>query len=72
MADYLKQSWHYSNMSPVDTIVTWVESFAQFSKNTGNPPDTHTFCQEPEWADVVQWCLARSPSSSIPLSLYPS
>lgn len=61
MADYLKQSWCHSTLSPVDTIVTWVESFAQFSKNIGTTLDTNTLCQDPAWVDAVQWCLSQGP-----------
>ncbi|MGK7890011.1 MAG: glycosyltransferase family 2 protein [Leptolyngbyaceae cyanobacterium] len=57
MVDYLKQSWHYSHRPPVDSIITWVEAFAEFSRQWGQPLDTPQLCNSPEWQGLTQWCV---------------
>lgn len=60
MVHYLKQAWQYSNHPPIDTLVIWIESFAQFSKSWGTLLDTEALCESPAWTDLTQWCIAQS------------
>lgn len=57
MVDYLKQAWHHSPHPPVDTIIAWVEGFAEFSRRWGNSLETHQLCHSPEWQELMRWCL---------------
>ena len=60
MVEYLKKAWQYSNHPPVDTLVIWIESFAQFSKNWGTTLETEALCQSSAWTELTQWCLAQA------------
>ena len=60
MVTYLRQAWELSPYAPVDTIVSWVESFAQFSRHWGAVLDTHALCQSQEWTELTRWCLGSS------------
>ncbi|MEB3229875.1 MAG: hypothetical protein VKJ64_02610, partial [Leptolyngbyaceae bacterium] len=57
MVDYLKQAWHHSPHPPVDTIIAWVEGFAEFSRRWGNALEPHQLCHSPEWQELMGWCL---------------
>ena len=60
MIQYLKQAWQYSTHSPIDTLIIWIESFAQFSKNWGTVLDTESFCTSPAWTELTQWCMSQT------------
>lgn len=62
MADYLKQSWPLRAHAPVETLVSWAESFAAFSKNWGVGMDVDALCCLPEWQALVTWCFTNSES----------
>ena len=59
MVQYLKESWQYSHHPPVDTLIVWIESFAQFSKNWGASLDTEALCESPAWTELTQWCMTQ-------------
>ncbi|NEQ96326.1 MAG: glycosyltransferase [Cyanothece sp. SIO2G6] len=71
MVIYLQQTWYNSPHPPVDTIITWVESFAEFARSWGEPLDTERLCGSPEWQALMQWCMATAsrPSRGIETSL---
>jgi glycosyltransferase involved in cell wall biosynthesis len=57
MVDYLKQSWHYTPFSPLETTINWLESFAVFSCNWGIKFDIHALTKSVEWQDLVKWVI---------------
>lgn len=59
MVKYLKQAWDYSHYPPIDTLIIWIESFAQFSKSWGSVLDTDTLCQSSAWTELTDWCMAQ-------------
>ena len=55
--EYLKQAWEYRPNTGVETIVTWVESFAEFARNWGVDFDVTTLTNSAEWQYLVQWII---------------
>ena len=55
--EYLQQAWKYRANSGVETIVTWIESFSEFSRNWGVKFDVSELTSSPEWQQLVQWIL---------------
>ena len=54
---YLKQAWRYRSNSGIETIVTWVESFAEFSRNWGVQFNVSSLTSSREWQELVQWII---------------
>ena len=63
MVQYLKQAWQYSTHPPIDTLIIWIESFAQFSKNWGTVLNTEALCKSAAWTELTQWCMAQTQRS---------
>ena len=59
MADYLRQSWHYSPYLPTEALAHWIESFDSFSLNAGNPIDMNTLLASSDWQRLVRWLLQQ-------------
>jgi glycosyltransferase involved in cell wall biosynthesis len=55
MVQFLQQSWNYSPYLPVETVVHWVESFAEFSRDVGEGFDRDRLTQLPEWEGLIRW-----------------
>lgn len=55
--EYLKQAWEYRPHTGVETIVTWVESFAEFACNWGVKFDVSDLTNSAEWQQLVQWII---------------
>ncbi len=60
MVQYLQQAWRYKPYLPVETMVNWAESFAEFSQNWGANLDADSLGKSPEWQQLVQWVIAQS------------
>jgi glycosyltransferase involved in cell wall biosynthesis len=58
--DYLRKSWKYSSTSPIETVINWTESFAEFSRNEGEILDTDALTKLPEWQELVQWAIMNA------------
>ncbi len=54
---YLKQAWSYRYNSGTEAIVTWVESFAEFSRNWGVQFNVSSLTSSREWQELVQWII---------------
>ena len=57
MVEYLKQAWYYTPFSPLETVINWTESFAEFAHNWGVNFDPNLLTQSPEWQYLVQWVI---------------
>lgn len=51
---YLKQAWEYRSNSGVEAIVTWIESFAEFSRNWGVEFNVNSLTDSEEWQQLVK------------------
>lgn len=60
MVHYLKQSWQYSPFLPIETVINWVESFAQYSANLQQDLDANELGQSPEWQELMQWVMTET------------
>ncbi|AFY80265.1 hypothetical protein [Oscillatoria acuminata] len=57
MVQFLQKSWNYSPYLPVETVVHWVESFAEFSRDVGEGFDRDRLTQLPEWEGLIRWAI---------------
>ncbi|MEL6440749.1 MAG: glycosyltransferase [Cyanobacteria bacterium J06621_8] len=57
MKQYLQKAWAYRPHSVIDTLVTWIESFAEFARSWGVEFQSHKLTRSPEWQELLQWML---------------
>ena len=57
MAEYLQQAWKYTPYLPVETVVWWVESFAEFSRSWGKNFDSEYLANLPAWQELLAWVI---------------
>ena len=55
--NYLKQAWKYRPDSGTMTLVNWIESFSEFSRNWGVKFNVTSLTSSQEWQDLVKWVL---------------
>lgn len=55
--EYLKRAWNYRSASAVKTIINWIESFAEFSRNWGVKFDVNELTNSDEWQQLIQWII---------------
>ena len=58
MTNYLQKSLNYSPYLPIETIIHWVESFAEFSSQWGENLDIESLTSRPEWQQLTQRVVA--------------
>jgi glycosyltransferase involved in cell wall biosynthesis len=58
--EYLQQAWNYRFNSGVETLITWVESFADFAHNWGVQFDASSLTSSPEWQELTKLLLSDS------------
>ena len=58
--EYLKQAWLYRPNSGMETIISWIESFAEFSRNWGVKFDAHSLTSTDEWQQLVRWSIENT------------
>lgn len=63
MVAYLKKAWQRRPAPMIDTLISWAESFAAFSKQWGSEFDMNQLCGSPEWQHLTQWIL-QQPSTT--------
>ena len=61
--NYLKQAWYYRPNSGIETLVNWIESFAEFSRNWGVKFDANSLTSSKEWRKLVEWSIDMSNQS---------
>ena len=59
MVDFLQHSWNYTPYLPVETIVNWVESFAEFSQDAGDELDADMLGKSTEWQQLMRWAIGN-------------
>ncbi|MBE9045903.1 glycosyltransferase [Pleurocapsales cyanobacterium LEGE 10410] len=57
--EYLKQAWKYRSNSGIETLITWVESFAEFAHNWGVKFKANDLTSSKEWQELVQWMFQQ-------------
>lgn len=65
MTKYLERSLDYTPLSKVDTVLHWIQSFAQLSTSLSQELDYNSLIQADEWQQVIQKLALRefSPKS---------
>ncbi|BAZ45668.1 glycosyl transferase family protein [Chondrocystis sp. NIES-4102] len=58
--EYLKLAWNYRPNSGMETIVNWIESFAEFSHNWGVAFNVSNLVASDEWQELVQWMIQKT------------
>ena len=58
MRDYLDQSYSYSSKYPTETVLSWIESFKNYSAEYGNKFDVSALIDSSEWQTLLKKCLA--------------
>ena len=61
--NYLKQAWNYRPDSGMETLVNWIESFAEFSRNWGVKFNVSSLTKSEEWQHLVQWLIQQTATS---------
>ncbi len=59
MVDYLKQSWQYTPLSPMETVINWAESFVEYSASLQQDLDVDRLGTSPEWQQLMQWVMTK-------------
>ena len=57
--NYLKQAWNYRPHSGMETLINWIESFDEFSRNWGVDFKVSSLTSSPEWQQLVKWLIER-------------
>lgn len=55
--EYLRQAWNYRFNSGTETLITWIESFADFAHNWGVEFDAISLTSSPEWQELTKLLL---------------
>jgi len=55
--EYLQKSWNYRSTSALETVINWIESFAEFSRNWGIKFDVNDLTKSDEWKQLIQWVI---------------
>lgn len=59
MVSFLQQSWYYSHYWPVQTVINWAESFAEFYQEIKQDFNVETLVKIPEWKELIQWIYQK-------------
>lgn len=57
---HLQQAWQYRHNSGIETLIVWVESFAEFARNWGVELSVNDLTSSQEWQDLVRWIISQS------------
>ncbi|WP_019509004.1 glycosyltransferase [Pleurocapsa sp. PCC 7319] len=55
--EYLQQAWEYRPHSGMETVINWIESFAEFARNWGVEFDVNNLTSSEEWQELIQWII---------------
>ena len=58
MSNYLYESYGYSSKYPTETILSWIESFKNYSAEYGDKLDVAALSSANEWRTLLKKCLA--------------
>ena len=59
MVEYLQKSWQYRPYSPIETMMKWVEYFAEYASNWGLDFDAYELTSSPEWKKLTAWVMTQ-------------
>ncbi|HEY9809676.1 MAG TPA: glycosyltransferase [Halomicronema sp.] len=65
MVQFLKKSWEYSPYRPMETVINWVESFAQFYQERGEQMDVEKLLKKRCWQELMDWTITVGLNSKI-------
>jgi glycosyltransferase involved in cell wall biosynthesis len=58
LVDVLKTAWAFRLYPPVATLTNWIESFAEFSRRSGESFNADRLGRSPQWQQLTQWVMA--------------
>ena len=64
MAQYLRQSLKHTPFSRTETILNWLDNFANFSSEKGDNFDTNSLTNTLEWKELMRGMLAVKTASA--------
>ncbi|MBR8827295.1 MAG: glycosyltransferase [Gomphosphaeria aponina SAG 52.96 = DSM 107014] len=67
MVKYLRESLSYRSASPLETIINWGDSFAEYCTSLGEELDADALGKLPEWQDLVKSLLWEQEVSAVKL-----
>ena len=53
MTDYLAESCNYTNQHPTQTVMNWIKSFKNLSREQGKVLNIAALCASPEWQNLI-------------------
>ena len=59
MVEFLQKSWQYRPSSPIETIIKWIEYFAEYANNWGLEFDAYELTSSPEWKILTEWVMTQ-------------
>lgn len=59
MVEFLQKSWQYRPYSPIETMIKWVEYFAEYASNWGLEFDAYDLTSSPEWKILTEWVMTQ-------------
>jgi glycosyltransferase involved in cell wall biosynthesis len=68
MFAYLEKSMQGSHMLPIETVLHWVESFSNYSRDVGQEISFYQLSQLPEWQRSIDKYVLKRNADSKPLS----
>jgi len=63
MNQYLQQAWNYRPNSGIETLITWIESFADFARNWGVEFNANNLTSSAEWQELTNSLLQGQTTS---------
>ena len=68
MIFYLQRAWRHTPYVPMATVVSWVDSFAEYAQNIGAEFDADSLGKSPEWRDLMGWVINNTKDYRFALS----
>lgn len=76
MAEQLKQAWDYTPYLPVEALIHWSDSFAEFSQSSqrfsqkpeqksGQQQGLFSLIESEDWQQLVRWLLSQHPKNKV-------
>ena len=62
--EYLQQAWEYRPNSGMETVINWIESFAEFAQNWGVKFNVNDLTSSDEWQELIQWIIQSTSSAT--------
>ncbi len=61
---YLQQAWEYRPNSGMETLVSWIESFAEFARNWGVEFNVNSLTSSPEWQELLRGLIKNTSTTN--------